>query len=65
LLPALTGVLPWLTPLAAIALTVVMLLAVGVHVVRREIAQIPSGLVLGLLAAFAAYGRLVLVPLGT
>jgi putative oxidoreductase len=65
LLPALTGVLPWLTPLAAIALTVVMLLAVGFHVVRREIAQIPSGLVLGLLAAFAAYGRLVLVPLGT
>ena len=36
LLPALTGVLPWLTPLAAGGLALVMLLAMAFHVTRRE-----------------------------
>ena len=36
ILPAVTGVLTWLTPLAAAALGIVMLLAVGFHASRRE-----------------------------
>src|SRR5215212_299244 len=36
LLPALTGMLPRLTPLAAAGLALVMLLAIGFHTTRRE-----------------------------
>jgi uncharacterized membrane protein YphA (DoxX/SURF4 family) len=36
LLPAITGILPWLTPLAGAGLALIMLLAVGFHVSRRE-----------------------------
>jgi uncharacterized membrane protein len=51
LLPALTGMLPWLTPLAATGLALVMLLAIGFNTA------------LLLLAAFVAYGRFLIVPL--
>jgi putative oxidoreductase len=64
LVPALTGIDPWLTPLAAAALAVVMLLAVIFHVARSEMSRVAPSFVLGILAAVAAYGRLVLVPLG-
>ena len=63
LLPALTGVLPWLTPLAAGGLALVMLLAMGFHVTRREWPAIGFNAVLLLLAVFVAYGRFVSVPL--
>src|SRR6476619_4588094 len=36
LLPALTGILPWLTPLAGAGLALVMVLAIGFHASRRE-----------------------------
>src|SRR5689334_5286988 len=36
LLPALTGILPWLTPLAAGGLALIMLLAMGFHARRGE-----------------------------
>jgi uncharacterized membrane protein YphA (DoxX/SURF4 family) len=62
LLPALTGVLPWLTPLAAAALALVMLLAVGFHVMRKEYNTMAPSVVLLLLALFVAYGRFVLAP---
>lgn len=62
-LPALTGILTWLTPLAAAALALVMLLAAGFHASRREFPAIGFNLVLLLLAAFVAYGRFVLLPL--
>jgi uncharacterized membrane protein YphA (DoxX/SURF4 family) len=62
LLPALTGILPWLTPLAATGLALVMLLAMVFHARRREPQAIGFNGVLLLLAAFVAYGRLVLLP---
>jgi uncharacterized membrane protein YphA (DoxX/SURF4 family) len=62
ILPALTGILPWLTPLAAVGLVVVMLLAAIFHATRSEYGAIGANGVLLSLAAFVAYGRFVLVP---
>jgi uncharacterized membrane protein len=56
-LPAATGVATWLTPLAATGLALVMVLAIGTHVRRKEPQVIPFNLVLGLLAAFVAWQR--------
>jgi uncharacterized membrane protein YphA (DoxX/SURF4 family) len=65
LLPALTGILPWLTPLAAAGLALVMLLAAIFHIPQRETEgrNIITNLVLLALAAFVAYGRWMLVPI--
>ncbi|MDQ5852539.1 MAG: DoxX family protein [Chloroflexota bacterium] len=63
LLPALTGILPWLTPLAAAGLALVMLLAIGFHASRREAPAIAFNSVLLVLAAFVAYGRFFVLPL--
>lgn len=65
LVPALTGIDPWLTPLAAAALALVMLFALIFHVVRGEMNCLASSVILGILAVFAAYGRFVLVPFGS
>jgi uncharacterized membrane protein YphA (DoxX/SURF4 family) len=62
LLPALTGVLPWLTPLAAACLALVMLLGAGFHIMRKEYNTMAPSVVLFLLALFVAYGRFVLAP---
>jgi hypothetical protein len=61
-LPAATGILTWLTPLAAALLALMMLLAVGFHVACRETLNIVVGLILFALAAFVAYGRWVIAP---
>jgi uncharacterized membrane protein YphA (DoxX/SURF4 family) len=61
-LPALTNILPVLTPLAAVGLTIIMILAAITHFRRGETSVIVINLVLGALAAFIAYGRFVLVP---
>lgn len=63
ILPALTGVLPWLTPLAAVGLASVMISAIVFHFTRRESRSIVANVVLGVLAFAVAYGRLVIVPL--
>jgi len=62
-LPALTNILPVLTPLAAAGLTIIMVLAAIFHFRRGENSAIIVNLVLGALAAFVAYGRFVLVPM--
>jgi uncharacterized membrane protein YphA (DoxX/SURF4 family) len=62
ILPALVNVLPILTPLAAVGLAIVMVLAAVYHLPRREYPNIVFNLVLAALAAFVAYGRFVLVP---
>jgi putative oxidoreductase len=66
LVPAITGILPGLTPLAAAGLALIMLLAAIFHIPQRETEgrNIVTNLVLLALAAFVAYGRWVLVPLG-
>ena len=62
-LPQLTGILPWLTPLAAVGLILTMIGAITLHVRRGDGPQaIGMNIVLLLLAAFVAYGRFVLVP---
>jgi uncharacterized membrane protein YphA (DoxX/SURF4 family) len=62
-LPGLTGIKPWLTPLAAAGLTIIM---TGATVITLTVMGLPIGLVpliVGLLVAFVAYGRWRLAPL--
>lgn len=63
ILPAMTGILPWLTPVAAIGLVLTMIGAMILHVRLGEGSQIAPNIVLLLLAAFVAVGRFVIVPL--
>jgi uncharacterized membrane protein YphA (DoxX/SURF4 family) len=60
--PAITGILPWLTALAAVGLMLVMLSATIFHISRREFPAMGFVLALFVLAAFVAYGRWALVP---
>ncbi len=62
-LPALTGILPWLSPLAAVGLGLTMIGAAITHARRNEYHMIITNMVLLLLAAFVVYGRFVAVPL--
>ena len=62
LLPALTGILTWLTPVAALGLFVIMVGAVFTHLRQRETPQVVFTLVITALVAFVAYGRWALVP---
>lgn len=48
---------PMLTPWAAVGLTVLQVLAITVHVRRRETSQLGINVVLLVLAAFVAVGR--------
>jgi uncharacterized membrane protein len=57
ILPAVTGIAPVLTPLAATGLAVVMVLAAVIHVRRKEPSGIAVNAVLFALAAFVAWGR--------
>jgi uncharacterized membrane protein YphA (DoxX/SURF4 family) len=54
---------PQLTILAATVLAVESLVFVGVHVKYREVSPTILSVVLGLLMAFIAYGRIVLQPI--
>ncbi len=56
-LPAATGILPWLTPLAALGLVAIMLLAIPVHLRRHETPMVAVNVVLALVAAFVAWQR--------
>ena len=61
ILPALTGILPWLTPLAAVGLALIQVLAIfTVHLPKKEFQVIPVNVILLVLAIFAAYGRFTL-----
>ncbi len=62
ILPHLTGILPWLTPLAAVGLVLTMIGALTVNVRNSNKFAIVENIVLLLLAAFVAYGRFLLVP---
>ena len=54
---------PALTVVAATVLAIESLVFIGVHVKSREITPIVLSVVLGLLMAFIAYGRMVLKPI--
>jgi uncharacterized membrane protein YphA (DoxX/SURF4 family) len=63
IVPQLTGILSWLTPLAAVGLAFTMIGALALHLRRGDGKQaiIPNAMLL-LIAAFIAYSRFVLVP---
>jgi len=63
LVPAIAGVKPKLTPIAAIGLTLVMILAAVFHVARGEYNFLLINVVLGGVAAFIAYERLFVRPI--
>jgi len=62
ILPSLLRIKPWLTPLAAAGLLLIMVLASGLHVMRGEYAMLLSNGLLAGLSAFVAYGRARLSP---
>jgi len=58
ILPMLTGILPWLTPVAAIGLALVQALAIATfHLPTKDYKTLPMNLVLLALAVFVAVGR--------
>jgi hypothetical protein len=63
ILPALLRIKPGLTPLAAAGLVIIMLGAVAVSLPTMGVVAALIPLIVGLLAAFVAYGRWRLVPL--
>ncbi len=60
-LPILTGILPWLTPLAAVGLAVIQVLAIfSVHLPKKEYNVLQINAVLLAIAVFVVIGRLPL-----
>lgn len=62
IIPAATGILPILTPLAAIGIALIMLFAGIFHISRKE-SGFFNNLIWFLLALFVAIGRFSIVPL--
>ena len=56
-LPMVTGILPWLTPLAAIGFAAIQILALPVHLRLGEMKIIPMNLALLGLSLFVVWGR--------
>ena len=63
ILPAVTGIWSWLTPVAAIGLVLTMIGAMVLHSSRREFSGLGVNVVLLLLALFIVHGFFVLSPL--
>ena len=63
ILPAATKIKPILTPLAALGLLTIMILAMAFHLSRGEVQATPINIVLGGLAAFIAWGRTKKAPI--
>jgi hypothetical protein len=64
ILPGLLRIRPGLTPLAAAGLVIIMIGATGIGLMVGDVAVTLISLVVGLLAAFVAYGRWRLAPRG-
>lgn len=62
ILPALSGVSPWLTPMAAIALALLMFMAAMFHAVRRERGEMAVNLLLLTILGVVIYFRWELMP---
>jgi uncharacterized membrane protein YphA (DoxX/SURF4 family) len=64
ILPAATGIVPILTPIAAVGLALTMIGAVITHLRRKDpMAETMPSAVLLLLSLFVVYGRFVAAPL--
>jgi hypothetical protein len=57
IIPAAARIKPWLTPLAALGLAIIMMLAIPFHIVRGEGSVIWMHTLLAALALFVAWGR--------
>ena len=57
IVPAATRIAPWLTPLAALGLGTIMILAIPFHIVRGEASVIWMHALLAGLALFVTWGR--------
>ena len=64
ILPGLTRILPWLVTWAAVGIMIVMVSATIYHVVRGEISSAAITLLLLAMAAFVAYARHRVLPIG-
>ncbi len=63
IVPQLTGILSWLTPLAALGLVFTMIGALSLHIRRGDDKKaLVTNVMLLLIAAFVAYSRYTLVP---
>jgi hypothetical protein len=62
IVPMVTGILPWLTPLAAVGLALTMVGALITHLRHHEYPNLLFPFILLLLALFVACGRFVLIP---
>jgi uncharacterized membrane protein YphA (DoxX/SURF4 family) len=60
--PALSGIVPWLTPLAALGLVLLILGAALTHLRRTEYGYITMNAVLLILAAFVVWGLFFVLP---
>lgn len=63
ILPGILRILPILTPIAAIGLSIIMILAAAFHYRRKEFSGIPMNIILLLFALFIAIGRFTIMPL--
>ena len=63
ILPSLLRIKPWLTPLAALGLVLIMIGAIVITLRGGMIGPALFSLVVGLLAGFVAYGRWRLAPI--
>ena len=62
ILPVLTGIYSWLTPVAAVALALLMFMAAMFNAVRRQRADAAMNVLLLIMLAFVAYIRWPLMP---
>ena len=61
--PAVTGILPLLTPVAASCLAILMVVATIYHLRRPgEVQNVVLNVILGVIAVLVAYGRFVVAP---
>lgn len=63
ILPSVTRIAPWLTPVAAVGLMIVMIAAIFFHVGRDEMANVGVNVLNILVLGYIAYGRARLAPI--
>lgn len=63
IVPALTDILPWLTPVAAVGLAIIMVGAVVYHFQHNELNRVAPSVVLLVLALIVVFGRFVVQPI--
>lgn len=65
LLPAITRILPILTPLAALGFSVIQVLAIGLHVMRGEADETLFNFILLAVSVFVLWGRTFKEPIAS